>query len=199
MSIEDEQRYFSFDDVELLWWEKDLPELLEERYKDIPYNISVIDMDGEVNAFAGLGGNIYFTQAFLDQIEYYEELDFVLGHEIAHIENRDVLRGLISSIPVLVILSIFWWDYGVTLFEWIIGNTHSKTHETRADRHAIDFVQDFNGHVWCAINFFEKGNTTQDNLMEIFSTHPVTNLRIKRMEDYIRERWYSSEACSVFE
>ena len=198
VSIEDEKKFFWFDGVEYLWEEIILPEDLKERYKDIPYTLSLIDMGEEANAFAALGGNIYLTKAFLEQVDYYEELDFVIGHEIAHVEHRDVLRNIISSVPLIVLLSIFWWEYGWTFFNAVVSNTHSKMHETRADYYALDFVHTRNNHVGCTLDFFEKWNTIEGNLMEVFSTHPVTELRIQRAKKYIETQGYIEKACTAY-
>ncbi len=81
----------------------DLPEDLSQRYKDVPYAIYLVDMDGEENAFAALGGEIYLTKALLENMTHYEALDMIVGHEIGHIENRDVLRGLITRVPMTLI------------------------------------------------------------------------------------------------
>jgi len=40
-------------------------------------------------------------------MDYLEELDFIVGHELAHIEHRDVLKGLVSDIPLTILLSLF--------------------------------------------------------------------------------------------
>ncbi|MDA9129236.1 M48 family metalloprotease [Candidatus Gracilibacteria bacterium] len=199
VSIEDEKNFLGLDVSDIdLGTQVDLPQELADRYKDIGYNLQLIDMGDTQNAFASLGGNLYITTAFLEQIETYEELDFVVGHEIGHIENRDVLRNLVSKFPVIIILSIFGGDYGLILFEGIIGNTHSKIHETRADYFGLDFVQSRNGHVGCALNFFEKGNTIEGNMSEIFSTHPVTDLRIERAKKYIYKQGYTQSDCTSY-
>lgn len=194
ISIEDEQRIFNFESDVFSWVA--LSETLAERYSDVPYNITRIDMDGEQNAFASLGGNIYITNTLLDSIESYEALDFIVGHEIAHIENRDVLKGIISKFPITLLLSLFWWDYGSLLFNGVVWNTHGKITETKADRYALDFVYEKNGHVGCAVDFFHEHNTLEDNLMEIFSTHPMTGLRISRAQNYINTMWYQSQECT---
>jgi len=108
ISIEKEKQIFS-------WWSlggqyslSPLPEILAERYRDVPYEIFIIDMDSE-NAFADLWWRIYITQDLIDHMDYVQELDFILGHEIGHVEKRHVLRGLITDIPLSIILTIFWW------------------------------------------------------------------------------------------
>lgn len=84
-----------------------LPEFLQERYAHLPYAIQILEDTGEENAYATLGGNMFITREFLESVEYIETLDFVIGHEIAHIEHRDMLKSMIPSLPVHIILSVF--------------------------------------------------------------------------------------------
>jgi Zn-dependent protease with chaperone function len=55
------------------------------------YRVQVI-RDDEPNALAVAGGNIYVTSGLLDIVENDDELEFILAHEIAHIERRHLLR-----------------------------------------------------------------------------------------------------------
>jgi hypothetical protein len=194
ISIEDEKSLFSpiADFIDL----RDLPEDLWERYKDLDYSVSVTDMEETENAFADLWWRVYITQNLLDSIEYREELDFLIGHEFAHIENRDVLKSLVSDVPLSVILTLFGWEKATEIFNALLKNTHSKMWESRADRYALDFTYNLNGHVWCALNFLMKKNTLWDNVLEVFSTHPVTDMRIKRAQKYIEKQWYKTLECT---
>jgi len=153
-------------------------------------------MDGEENAFATLWGEIYITEELLENIWSYEALDFVVGHEIGHVESRDVLRSLVSQAPLTILLSIFWWDYGAVVFDGVVDMTHGKSRESKADRFGLDFVYNKNGHVGCAVDFFSERNTIWDNIMEIFSSHPMTTLRIERAKKYIEKQWYKSSKCT---
>lgn len=197
VSIEDEKSWFPDGTL----WESfevtELPEFLALRYKDIPYTIRIVDMEAE-NAFADLWGNIYLTRDLLKSIETYEALDFIMGHELWHIEERHVLRAIISDVPLSLILALLGWEYGNMLFNSLLSNNYSKLHETTADRYGLDYVQKLNGHVWCALDFFEKHNTLVDNVLEIFSTHPMTEFRISRIEKYRVEKSYSQEECTPF-
>lgn len=195
VSIDKEKTVFSISEKIFSW--SVLPESLSERYKDIPYSIELIEMDGEENAFASLWGKIYITQALLENIETYEALDFIVWHEIGHIENRDVLRSLISGLPIIVTLSLFWGDYGTAIFDGVVWNTHWKLMENKADRYALDFVHMKNLHVWCAMDFFVKNNTLGGNIVEAFSDHPMTDFRIKRAKRYMTEQWYETNECTI--
>ncbi len=177
---------------------QELPTELKSRYSDWPYSISLIDMDDTQNAFSTLGWNVFLTQAFLEQVETYEELDFIVWHEFGHILHRDVMKTLVSRIPVTLILSLFSGDSGLILFEATIGNSHSKFQESSADKYALDYVYKKNGHIGCALDFFEKTNTMGDNIMEIFSTHPVTQFRIQKLQKYAKKKWYISKKCKPF-
>jgi len=197
ISIEDEKQWIGSEPSGIWYEAQPLPDNLVKRYETVPYEISIIDMESE-NAFASLGGYIYVTQDLLDSIEYYESLDFIIGHEIGHIEHRDVLKSIVSDAPLSLFVSFFGGEYGSTLFTGILSNNYSKIQETMADRYGLDFVQTINNHVGCASLFFENKNTLTDNALELFSTHPMTELRIQRIESYIEEQWYSEEECTPF-
>jgi len=151
------------------------------------------------NAFADLWWQVYITQELIDNLDYLEELDFIVGHELAHIENRDVIKSLVSDIPLTILLSLFWWDYGNQIFTVLLTNNYSKLWESRADRYALDFTYKLNGHVWCALDFFEKKNTLGDNALELFSTHPMTHTRIQRALSYAESQWYENWECTPLE
>ena len=86
---------------EILYEHKDLPKLQimideilstwPEKLKGYDYRIQVL-RDDAPNAFAVAGGNLYVTSGLLGMIEYDEELQSTLSHEIAHVERRHMLR-----------------------------------------------------------------------------------------------------------
>ena len=131
---------------------------------------------------------MYVTQNLLDTIESPEALDFIIGHELGHIENRDVLRTLISELPIHIMLGLFGFSEAHLLFEHTLSNPHSKYQETRADEYGIDFAYQLNGYIGCSLEFFEQKNSLGENLAEVFSTHPVTHFRIERVQEYIAEK-----------
>jgi len=62
-----------------------------ETLKGYDYRILIVK-DESPNAFAVAGGNIYLTTGLLEMIEDDTELDFIIAHEIAHVERRHTLR-----------------------------------------------------------------------------------------------------------
>ena len=64
-----------------------------ETLKGYDYRILVV-RDSEINATAIAGGNIYLTTGLLDVIENPKELEFVIAHEVAHIEKRHSVKAV---------------------------------------------------------------------------------------------------------
>jgi Zn-dependent protease with chaperone function len=62
-----------------------LPFLADEAGGITPIHFHVVAND-HVNAFAHIGGHVYFTTAILDFVKSEAELQFVVGHEIAHVK-----------------------------------------------------------------------------------------------------------------
>jgi len=63
--------------------------------KDIRYSFTILDTDA-VNAFSHPGGYIYLTRGLFNLVGADESyaLEFVLGHEMAHIELRHAIKCL---------------------------------------------------------------------------------------------------------
>jgi len=63
------------------------------RSTEIPFRFAVLDTD-DVNAFAAPGGWIFVTRGALDMMESEAELAGVLGHEVAHVDEKHVLDAM---------------------------------------------------------------------------------------------------------
>jgi hypothetical protein len=63
--------------------------------KDIPYTFTVLDSDA-VNAFSAPGGYVYVSRGLFDLIGEDEDymLQFVVGHEIAHVDLKHAIACL---------------------------------------------------------------------------------------------------------
>ena len=198
VSVEDERKWFPNPD---LWFETltGMTEELNTMYPDSPYTLSVIEMDDEENAFAWPGGHMYFTRALLENTQYKNELDFVVGHEMYHTLNRDVIKGAITKVPLYIFLSFLGNSSGQLLFDWFVANPHSKAVEIAADKAWVDFVAEKNGHIWCVLDFLKKNNTIKNNAMTLFSSHPMSATRILLLESYITKQWYLGWECEDLE
>lgn len=65
------------------------PLLNKTTREGISYRFFIVE-DKMINAFAHLGGYVYVTRGLLDVVGDDDHLQFVLGHEIAHVELKHV-------------------------------------------------------------------------------------------------------------
>ena len=67
--------------------------------------LHVIDKD-EVNAFAMPGDHLVVYTGLIKECDNQEELAGVLGHEMAHIQKRHVMKKLVKELGLSVLLSM---------------------------------------------------------------------------------------------
>lgn len=107
--------------------------------------ITVLD-EPEINAFAHVGGYVYFYRGLLELLKSDDELRFVLGHEIAHLE----LRHCAGAMTVPARTREIAGDTAATaarLFHRAIALGYSEAQEFEADD-------------WCCERLLEGGSTS---------------------------------------
>jgi len=156
--------------------------------------------DKDENAFAAPGGNIYFTQDFLNAAESDNEILFVLGHELGHHKHRHPTKSLYTNFLSSAFLSLIG---GVDQFSELAfkatKTSFSRSQETEADLYGLELVQKITGHTEGAFGFFERMNKKYGYLENIsgaaFSSHPLSNERIKYLKMICVAR-FSEASCS---
>lgn len=148
--------------------------------------------DSTVNAFAVPGGSIMVYKGLMDKIENYEALAGLLGHEFTHIQNKHSLRSMFRSLSGFVLLSILFGDLtgvaGVLLenSHSIQNLSYSREFEEEADEGAVQILLDrkiaLDGMLGL-FKIFQSLGAKGLNLPEFLSTHPVTDDRIKFVEE----------------
>lgn len=118
---------------------------LEERANlHIPLTVRIVDSVG-INAFAGPGGQIVVLRGLLDFANAPEELIGVLAHEVAHVERRDPMRGMIRSAAVGAVVGMVFGDpiffsSVAALATFYIGISYSREVETATDARAFELL-----------------------------------------------------------
>lgn len=201
VSLEDEKRLF-WNDV-MLWkiLDDETQRIQKYIWKEFPYKVVVVD-SAESNAFALPWGTIAFTKSFLEEVVYENSFLFVLGHEKAHVDNRDVFRWLVSEVPMRIIFVLLGFTGNID-FSYFISptvNFYSKTMEKNADIFGIDFVYAQQGDVSCALELFMKKSSLWENILTLLSGHPMTDSRIDYIEQIISRKNYPyNNECKKFE
>ena len=165
----------------------------------VPFTIKVLDSE-EVNAFALPGGFFFVNSGLILKADNESELAGVMAHEIAHVAarhgTRQATRGTIinyASIPLIFMGG--WTGYairqGAGLAIPLGFLTFSRGFESEADMLGLEYMYKAGYDPTSFVDFFEKIQTMEKKkpgtLSKVFSTHPMTDDRIKSAQKNISE------------
>jgi len=149
---------------------------------------TAIDIDvrvaniGMVNAVALPGGKVVIFDQLLREAEGPDEVAGVLGHEIGHVHNRDVMQALLRQLGLSVVLGGVQGDTGGYL-NAVIGLTYTRAAESRADTYAIDAMNRALVTPAATAGFFrrlaklEPGEGRTATMLGYVSSHPLSRSR----------------------
>jgi len=175
----------------LFWWKpEDAQQFVFTSYIDfeIPefeqFDFYLSDSP-EINAYATLGANIILTSGLLAELENQEELIFVMAHEVAHINWRDVLRSLTIHLPLKIILANLGFDLNIGSISLTQAGILmlGKSTELNADRYAAKLLVKYWLNPACAKPFFERSLNMPNTVMEMLSDHPTNLTRLKLLDE----------------
>lgn len=153
----------------------------------MPITVHLI-LDDNVNAFATLGGHLFFHQGLLARLTSENALVMLLGHEIAHVYHRDPIQALGGTL----LLGIFveWITGGAGWGAAFVGDQaarlmtqgFSRDQERAADQFGAASLQALYGHTGGAAQLFEvlmaHGADSRAGIAEFWSSHPDTQERL---------------------
>jgi len=168
--------------------------------KDIEYTFTIVE-DKEVNAFSLPGGYIYVNTGLLDFVKNDKELEFVIGHEIGHVDLRHCMRNytyaaragqLGGSLTEAAVLQLYH-GYAVAFSEDMeyeadkyslerMLESGSSVEETLSfSEHMVEYVQSEGGEVEES-----EPSSVPDAIMQSlgnhFRTHPPSKARLERLK-----------------
>lgn len=144
----------------------------------------------EVNAFAAPGGIVVVNAGLLDAATTPEELAGVLAHEIAHVELRHSLKGIVKSLGLRTLVSLALGDYGGTALaegmKRLAELGFSREAEREADQEGLRRLVAARIDPQGLVRFFELlGKEQKMAPPEFLSTHPVNIERIAALKGEI--------------
>ena len=161
------------------------------KYKDeFPYNVTIIDNDSVLNAFAVPGGHIFVYTGLIKFLDSESELAGVMAHEIAHAELRHSVEQMGARLGTGLLISlVFGGDYGqiLDMGAQMLFLKFSRGDEAEADEYAVRYLYDTKYDPRGVAGFFQKLiKEEKDAAVPAFlSTHPASEDRIDR----IMETW----------
>src|SRR6516164_5909897 len=165
----------------------------------VPFTIKVLDAE-EVNAFALPGGFFFVNSGLILKADSESELAGVMAHEIAHVAarhgTRQATRGeLVNLASIPLIFMGGWAGYairqGAGLAIPMGFLTFSRTMEREADFLGLQYLYKTGYDPTSFVDFFEKIQSMEKKkpgtMSKVFSTHPMTDDRIKAAQDEIQK------------
>ena len=142
--------------------------------------------DDLVNAFATVGGHVFFYRGLVDKLKSEDALTMVMAHEIAHIKYRHPLSAMSKGLTLVLAGAAVSGFSGSSAGDALIGNTmnigllnFSRQQETQADEAALAAIKSIYGHVLGAKELFLLFSSLQNESvggtgMEFFRSHPYS-------------------------
>lgn len=169
----------------------DSPEI---QYRDLfAYDqMKIIDRGDVLNAFCTPGGYIYVYTGLIKYLDQEDHLAGVLGHEIAHAENRHSAVRLQKEFGVkaltgfvLLALPISMSDYiNASILKELIGLSYSRDQEAQADEHSVRYLSTSDYACDGTAGFFIKLQEAGDDvgIPAFLSDHPDSASRVDAIQ-----------------
>lgn len=143
-----------------------------------------------VNAVALPGGKIVIFRGLLQEAVSADEVAGVLGHEIGHVRNRDVLAALLRQAGLSVLLGGLGGDVSGA-FNAILSATYSREAEAAADRFSIAALRRAGISGKDTAAFFRRAGDLEKKLgrtraaLSYLSSHPMSDARERLFEQAV--------------
>lgn len=186
-------------------------EMLEEFFvacgfeSDYPIRIDYAQ-NSMVNAFAIPGGQIVIYEGLLEKTERWDELAALMGHELAHVNERHSFKQLARSVSAYLILSVLTGDVAgaSTLIlenaNYINQMSNSRAAEKEADVLGLEYLKENRIRPEAMVDLFsrlleaeklpeqlDEYKSRAEKGLEFLSSHPLTSRRISYIEKIIEE------------
>ena len=159
---------------------------------DFVWQTKIIHDDSILNAFCTPGGYIYVYTGIIKFLDSEDEFAGVMGHEIAHADERHSTEALTKQYGTEVLFAILFGNDQGTLAQvakGMIGLKYSRNNESEADMRSVDYLYPTQYDARCAARFFEKiVDAGRASGPEFLSTHPNPENRVADINSYWEDK-----------
>jgi len=163
-------------------------------HRRLPYSFHLLPDRAMMNAFSLPGGGVYVGEGLLDLVTSEDELAFVLGHEIEHVDHyhcaeRVQVEAKLRHLDLDIVGEILQ----IPLSVWEAG--YNKDEELEADREGIRLATVAGYSPYGAVSLFEEYAKLQREYV-IHAQSPeeeLSQLAIESLRGYFRSHPLPSE------
>lgn len=185
-------------------------QLINEFYQELHFSSNTkiyVVKANEFNAFALPNNSIYVFDRVLHDINTYEELAALLGHEYSHIKYRHGMKGIAQSLSWELLGKIITGGDNSNNFvrnsNLLLTLNNSRAFETQADIGGLKLLREQHIDQNGMTNLFQTMlKLPQENTKQIpsyLSTHPETEERLIKVKEVIKENNSDNKANNKLE
>ena len=157
---------------------------------DFVWKTKIIYNDSVLNAFCTPGGYIYVYTGLIKYLESEDQLAGVLGHEIAHADERHTTEAMTSALGRDLLLKLILGDSSIvsTVTSGLLNLKYGRGSETEADLKSVEYLDKTELDARGAARFFEKLVASgQVGGPQFLSTHPNSENRVESITNKWKE------------
>ena len=162
----------------------------EVKFKDeFLWELKIIQDDNTLNAFAAPGGYIYVYTGLIKYLDKVDHLAGVLGHEIAHADQRHSTSQMTKQHGLEMLVAIASRNATAAQLGQVVSGltqlSFSRADETDADAHSVDYLESTKYACNGAAGFFEKliAQGQAGGTPAFLSTHPNPDNRVDKINE----------------
>lgn len=142
------------------------------------------------NAYTDFSNNVILYRGILNYVENEDELAFIIAHELGHVEQCHVKKGIARTVAIStlgVVAGALSNTGPVPLAGGAVANSKlSRNDELKADQRGIDFLVSAGYNPLAAISILYK---IANNYVDFYRSHPNVNKRIYADYKYIEANY----------
>jgi len=151
---------------------------------DFVWQTKIIQDDSVLNAFCTPGGYIYVYTGLIKFLDSEDQLAGVLGHEIAHADERHTTEAMTSALGRDILVKMILGDSSIAgqVTNGLLGLKYSRGHETESDVRSVEYLYPTEYDARGAARFFEKLLASgSGGGPQFLSTHPNPDNRVENI------------------
>jgi predicted Zn-dependent protease len=166
----------------------------EVEYRDeFVWQTKIIANDTVLNAFCTPGGYIYVYTGLIKFLETEDAFAGVMGHEIAHADERHSTEAMTKAYGLDVLFSIVLGENSegtvAQIAQGLLNLKYSRNNESEADKRSVDYLYPTEYDARGASRFFEQISAQGGGSgPEFLSTHPNPDNRVEAIQTYWQEK-----------